>query len=92
MWNSNSLISWLIARSGLDAASIQPPAGGRAPGWQAGIVMAQRQQVQAVSGDSLPRHLQQGLPASLVLERKLLQGIERRAEHLVTQEKEESRA
>ena len=34
MWNSNSLISWLIARSGLDVESIRPPAGGRAPGWQ----------------------------------------------------------
>jgi hypothetical protein len=44
MWNSNSLISWLIARSGLDVESIQPPTGGRAPGWQAGIVVARRQQ------------------------------------------------
>ena len=44
MWNSNSLISWLIARSGLDVESIQPPVGGRAPGWRAGIVMARRQQ------------------------------------------------
>jgi hypothetical protein len=44
MWNSNSLISWLIARSGLDVDSIQPPLGGRAPGWRAGIVMARRQQ------------------------------------------------
>jgi hypothetical protein len=42
MWNSNSIISWLLTRSGLDAGSIQPPLGGRAPGWQAGIVMAQR--------------------------------------------------
>jgi hypothetical protein len=47
MWNSNSVISWLIARSGLDVDSIQPPLGGRAPGWQAGIVMARRQQAQA---------------------------------------------
>jgi len=47
MWNSNSVTSWLIARSGLDVASIQPPAGGRAPGWQAGIVIARRQQAQA---------------------------------------------
>jgi hypothetical protein len=30
MWNSNSLISWLIARSGLDVESIQPPHRGRA--------------------------------------------------------------
>jgi hypothetical protein len=43
MWNSNSLVSWLIAGSGLDAASIRAPLGGRAPGWQAGIVVAQRQ-------------------------------------------------
>jgi hypothetical protein len=44
MWNSNSLISWLLACSGLDVESIHPPAGGRAPGWQAGIVVARRQQ------------------------------------------------
>jgi hypothetical protein len=44
MWNSNSLIAWLIARSGLAAESIQPPAGGRAPGWRAGLVVARRQQ------------------------------------------------
>jgi hypothetical protein len=43
MWNSNSITSWLIARSGLDADSIQPPAGGRAPGWHAGLVVARRQ-------------------------------------------------
>ena len=43
MWNSNSLISWLIARSGLAAESIQAPAGGRPPGWRAGLVVARRQ-------------------------------------------------
>lgn len=43
MWNSNSLISWLLARSGLDAQSISFPRGGRAPGWHAGIVLARRQ-------------------------------------------------
>jgi hypothetical protein len=42
MWNSNSVISWLIARSGLDAGSIRPPSGGRAPGWNAGVVIARR--------------------------------------------------
>jgi hypothetical protein len=47
MWNSNSLISWLIVGCGLDVEAIQPPAGGRAPGWQAGIVIAHRQQAQA---------------------------------------------
>jgi hypothetical protein len=43
MWNSNSLISWLVSRSGLDVESIQPPPGGRAPGWRAGIVIAGRE-------------------------------------------------
>jgi hypothetical protein len=43
MWNSNSIISWLLARAGIDVASIKPPAGGRAPGWNAGILLAQRQ-------------------------------------------------
>jgi hypothetical protein len=52
MWNSNSLISWLIARSGLDAETIRPPVGGRAPGWDAGLVVARRQKTQA---DSLSR-------------------------------------
>jgi hypothetical protein len=47
MWNSNSLISWLIVRTGLDAESVQPPPGGRAPGWRAGIVLAHRQQIQS---------------------------------------------
>lgn len=42
MWNSNSVISWLIVRSGLAIESVAPPAGGRAPGWDAGIVVAQR--------------------------------------------------
>jgi hypothetical protein len=40
MWNSNSMIAWLIARTGLDVDSIKPPAGGRAPGWHAGVVAA----------------------------------------------------
>ena len=39
MWNSNSLISWLLARSGVDGA-VAPPRGGRAPGWDAGLVAA----------------------------------------------------
>jgi hypothetical protein len=43
MWNCNSVVAWTIARSGLDADSIQPPPGGRAPGWRAGLVLARRQ-------------------------------------------------
>jgi hypothetical protein len=42
MWNSNSVISWLIARSGLPVGAVKPPAGGRAPGWNAGVVVAAR--------------------------------------------------
>jgi hypothetical protein len=42
MWNSNSIVSWLVVRSGLPVDAIQPPAGGRAPGWNAGIVVARR--------------------------------------------------
>jgi hypothetical protein len=42
MWNSNSVIAWVIARSGIDAESIPPPPGGRAPGWRAGVVVASR--------------------------------------------------
>jgi hypothetical protein len=45
MWNSNSLISWLIACSGTDIERIRPPAGGRAPGWEAGLVVAARSPV-----------------------------------------------
>jgi hypothetical protein len=40
MWNSNSIIAWLLARSGLPAEAIQPPLGGRAPGWRAGLIAA----------------------------------------------------
>jgi hypothetical protein len=47
MWNSNSVISWLIAQSGLDADSIRAPAGGRAPGWAAGLVVTRRQGARA---------------------------------------------
>ncbi len=42
MWNSNSVIAWVIARSGMRPESIAPPAGGRAPGWRAGLVLARR--------------------------------------------------
>lgn len=45
MWTSNSVISWLLARSGLPMESIRPPTGGRAPGWRAGMIMAHRHRV-----------------------------------------------
>lgn len=42
MWNSNSVIAWLLAEAGLPMETIRPPAGGRAPGWRAGIIIARR--------------------------------------------------
>jgi hypothetical protein len=42
MWNSNSVVSWLLASAGFDMDAIAPPAGGRAPGWDAGLVVARR--------------------------------------------------
>jgi hypothetical protein len=41
MWNSNSVISWLLARSGLSPNAALPEHG-RAPGWEAGLVIAGR--------------------------------------------------
>jgi hypothetical protein len=64
MWNSNSVIAWLLARSGLPTDTIHAPAGGRAPGWQAGLITARRQQPRTVQlgpeaamADSDPRPL-----------------------------------
>ena len=42
MWNSNSVIAWVLARSGIEASSVGPPPGGRAPGWKAGVEAACR--------------------------------------------------
>ncbi|HEY3001771.1 MAG TPA: hypothetical protein VGJ44_05425 [Kribbellaceae bacterium] len=42
MWNSNSLVAWLLAMSGHAMDDIRPPANGRAPGWSAGQVVAAR--------------------------------------------------
>jgi hypothetical protein len=44
MWNSNSVVAWLLERSGVGTASAAPPAGGRAPGWTAGRCAARRDQ------------------------------------------------
>ena len=38
MWNSNSVVAWVLSRAGIDAAAVRPPKGGRAPGWSAGLV------------------------------------------------------
>ncbi len=55
MWNSNSVTSWLLAVAGVDAAPLAPPMNGRAPGWSAGVVVAER----------ACREMQSGADASL---------------------------
>jgi hypothetical protein len=44
MWNSNSMIAWLIATAGLPTELLRPPSHGRAPGWDAGLQVAGRSQ------------------------------------------------
>jgi hypothetical protein len=36
MWNSNSVVAWLLTASGIDPTRATLPTGGRAPGWAAG--------------------------------------------------------
>jgi hypothetical protein len=42
MWNSNSVVAWVLARSGARVETIRPPADGRAPGWDAGLAIVAR--------------------------------------------------
>ncbi len=42
MWNSNSVISWLLDQGDLAPDRMRPPAGGHAPGWNAGIRVARQ--------------------------------------------------
>jgi len=48
MWNSNSLIAWLLSTAGQEMTSICPPADGRAPGWGAGLTLAARARMAAL--------------------------------------------
>jgi hypothetical protein len=45
MWSCNSIVSWALSRGGLDTSSIPRPPGGRAPGWDAGAIVAHRSAV-----------------------------------------------
>ena len=47
MWNSNSVTSWLLVRSGIAVEAISLPTGGRAPGWNAGVAVARRAELEA---------------------------------------------
>lgn len=40
MWNSNSVISWLLSRAGVPIEKLRAPVRGRAPGWDAGVALA----------------------------------------------------
>jgi hypothetical protein len=42
MWNSNSVIAWLLAAADLPVGELEPPQRGRAPGWHAGVEAARR--------------------------------------------------
>lgn len=42
MWNSNSIVAWLVTRAGVDVDRLHPPPRGRAPGWNAGVIVARR--------------------------------------------------
>jgi hypothetical protein len=42
MWNSNSVVAWILTQVGLIGQAGQPPGHGRAPGWNAGVAVARR--------------------------------------------------
>lgn len=49
MWNSNSVVAWVLARAGVLDAAGRPPDGGRAPGWDAGVLAARGRRVHDVA-------------------------------------------
>jgi hypothetical protein len=61
MWNSNSVISWLLARSGAKPWEIHPPRDGRVPGWSTGMEVAKRSSGRRA--DSYPREDRDPNPA-----------------------------
>jgi len=54
MWNSNSVISWLLTRAGIPMDQITPPAGGRAPGWSSGVAVARETELEQLGGRREP--------------------------------------
>jgi hypothetical protein len=42
MWSCNSIVSWALTRAGVDPSRVPLPPGGRAPGWDAGGIVARR--------------------------------------------------
>jgi hypothetical protein len=51
MWNSNSLVAWLLTLSGIDAVGTEPPRHGRAPGWLAGLAAAGQSSTRAFAAE-----------------------------------------
>jgi hypothetical protein len=47
MWNSNSVIAWVLHRAGVVERAGSPPREGRAPGWGAGVAVARRAAVES---------------------------------------------
>ena len=56
MWNSNSVIAWVLTRSGLDLDLLRPPPNGRAPGWNAGRTAATASTGRAADGSTARSH------------------------------------
>jgi hypothetical protein len=55
MWTCNSVISWALCRAGLVTDAIPVPPRGRAPGWDAGVTVAQKAGVSLPAGpDAAP--------------------------------------
>ena len=42
MWNSNSVVSWVLTQADLIDVVGEPPGNGRAPGWDSGVAAARR--------------------------------------------------
>jgi hypothetical protein len=57
MWNSNSVVAWLLVRSGIDPSAARLPAHGRAPGWDAGLVVAGAGLTAAATLHAAPAHV-----------------------------------
>ena len=56
MWNSNSVVAWVLTRSGIDLDPLHPPTGGRAPGWNAGRIVAASDARTAQTHEATPTH------------------------------------
>ena len=70
MWNSNSVIAWLLICSGLATESVHPPAGGRAPGWRTGLVVARRTAEKPQSDSASARMARSGLATTMSSKRE----------------------